>query len=188
MLPEMSGNYYLLAPLMLACASSYFISTVIMDGSIYTLKLKRRGVVVDKLVDPLKLVHVDEIMTPSNHVVSVNPNTSLSVISFMVWETEHTGFPVIDNGKFVGMVTLECLIHVPQEKLDELTAKDVMITDLPPVYPEHTGNYVMEKLNKGLEILPVVDPLEDKHLLGVVSDADVLKAIQIGKSKMSVFT
>lgn len=188
MLPEMSGNYYLLAPLMLACASSYFVSTVIMDGSIYTLKLSRRGVVVDKLVDPLKLVRVDEIMTPSNHVVSVNPDTSLSVISFMVWETEHTGFPVIENGKYVGMVTLECLIHVPQEKLDEMTAKDVMVTDLPPVYPEHTGNYVMEKLNKGLEILPVLDPIEEKRLLGVVSDADVLKAIQIGKNKMSVFT
>jgi CIC family chloride channel protein len=187
MLPEMSGNYYLLAPLMLACASSYFVSTVLMHGSIYTLKLKRRGVEIDKVVDPLKLVHVHEIMTPTHKVISVKPDTKLSVLNFMIWETEHTGFPVVDKGKYVGMVTLECIIHVPQEKLDKLTAKDVMITDLPPIYPEHTGAYVMEKLNSGLEILPVLDPVENTRLLGVVSDADVLKAIQLGKSKMSLF-
>jgi CBS domain-containing protein len=94
---------------------------------------------------------------------------------------------VMDKGKYVGMVTLESLIHVPQDRLNELKAKDIMSTDLPLIYPEHTSNYVMEKLNRGLEILPVVDPRDNTRLLGVVSDSDVLKAIQMGKRKMRVF-
>ncbi len=187
MLPEMSGNYYLLAPLMLACASSNFISTVFMDGSIYTLKLKRRGVEVDKIIDPLKLVYVEEIMTESDHVVSVMPDTPLDVVTFMVWESEHTGFPVIDEGKYAGMVTLETLIHVPQERLKEMKARDIMLTDLPLIHPEDTSHYVMETLNRGHEILPVVDLRDSARLLGVVSDSDVLKAIQMGKRKMRVF-
>ncbi len=186
MLPEMSGNYYLLAPLMLACASSNFVSTVFMDGSIYTLKLKRRGVEVDKIIDPLKLVYVREIMTESDRVVSVMPDTTLDVVAFMIWESEHTAFPVIDEGKYAGMVTLETLIHVPQERLKEMKVKDIMLTDLPLIHPEDTCHYVLEKLNEGHEILPVVDPMDSARLLGVVSDNDVLKAIQLGKRKMKV--
>jgi CIC family chloride channel protein len=187
MLPEMSGNYYLLAPLMLACASSYFVSTVFMDGSIYTLKLKRRGVEVDPIIDPLKLVYVEEIMTHADQVVNVKPDTALSVVSFMIWETEHTGFPVIDNGRYAGMITLESLSKVPQEQLEALKAEDIMVSGLPPVYPRHTGHYVAEMMNREFEILPVLDPEDGERLLGVVSDADVLKAIQLGKNKMSVF-
>jgi len=187
MLPEMSGNYYLLAPLMMACACSYFVSTVFMEGSIYTLKLKRRGVEVDQTIDPLKLVYVEEIMTPADQVVHVKPDTPLSVVSFMIWETEHTGFPVIDNGRYVGMITLESLSKVPQEKLDELKAEDIMVSDLPPIHPRHTGHYVMETMNREYEILPVLAPGDGDRLLGVVSDADVLKAIQLGKKKMRIF-
>ena len=49
------------------------------------------------------------------------------------------------------------------------------------------GHYVMETMNREYEILPVLAPGDGERLLGVVSDADVLKAIQLGKKKMRIF-
>lgn len=174
-------------PLMLACAASYFVSTVLMDGSIYTLKLKRRGVDVDTSVDPLKLVHVHEVMTPMEKVLSVKPETPLSVVGFMVWESEHTAFPVISDGRYVGMVTLEGLSKVRQEDHESTKVSEIVLNDLPVVHPSDTVDRVVELLGEsGSELLPVLDPGDHGKLVGLVSDSDSLGSIALGKKKMRI--
>ena len=185
MLPEMSSNYYLFPPLMLACASSYFISTLHMPDSIYTLKLRRRGVNVAKTVSPLHLVYVNDVMTPMEDVVTVKPNTPVSVVNFMIWETEHTGFPVYDETGYYGMITFEDISHIPDDEKERILAKTVAKKDLPKVYPDDNIYSVMEKLTrKESELLPVLDPFDDEKIVGVISDSDVLHAFSVGQDKM----
>jgi CIC family chloride channel protein len=185
MLPEMSGNYYLFPPLMLACASSYFVSMLYMRDSIYTLKLRRRGVNISKTVSPLHLVYVKDVMIPLENVVTVKPDTPLSVVNFMIWETEHTGFPVYDESGYYGLITIEDISHIPDTEWDTLRARDVANKDLPKVYPTDNIYTVMEKLNEGdFELLPVFDPLNEETILGIISDRDVLHAFTIGQDKM----
>jgi len=187
MLPEMSDNYHLLPPLMLACAASYFVSTLLMDGSIYTLKLKRRGVEVDTTVDPLKLVHVHEVMPLLENVVSVKPETPLSVVGFMVWESEHTAFPVISGDRYLGMVTLEEISKIKQEAHESTMASDIVLSDLPVIHPSDTVDRVVESLSEsGSELLPVLDPIDHSKLVGLVSDSDSLVSIALGKKKMRI--
>jgi len=187
MLPEMTDNYHLLPPLMLACAASYFVSTILMSGSIYTLKLRRRGVEIDTTVNPLKLVKVEEIMTPAEEVISVKKDAPLSVVSFMIWETKHTGFPVVEDGKLVGLITLKQLSHISPEKAEEILVKDVLIGDLVTAFPDETAYAVLEKMNRhDVEILPVVDREDRRRLRGIVSKRDTLDAFIEGKRKMRV--
>ena len=187
MLPEMSENYYLFPPLMLACASSYFISMLLMRDSIYTIKVKRRGINVDKPLSPLHLVHVADVMTPIEDVVSVKPDTPLSVVNFIMWETEHTAFPVIDENKYYGMLTFEIMTHTPEKMREILTAKEAADKDLPIVRLDDNIYSVMEAISENdYEILPVLD--ENGAILGLISDSDVLQAFSIGEDKMNMFS
>lgn len=185
MLPEMSENYYLFPPLMLACATSYFVSMLLMRDNIYTIKLVRRGVNVDKPLSPLHLVHVQDVMTPITDVVSVKPETPISVVSFIMWETEHTAFPVIDEQKYYGMLSFEMMTHIPEDMHQKLTAKEAANTELPVVHIEDNLYSVMEKLNDNdYEILPVLN--DHGEILGLISDSDILKAFSLGEEKMSI--
>ncbi len=187
MLAEMSGNYYLFPPLMLACAASYFIATLLMPENIYTLKLRRRGVNVSKTVSPLHLVHVEDVMTPLSNMVTVKPDTPVNVVSFMIWETEHTGLPVMDESGYYGIITMEAISHIPEEKQGQLTAKMVADTKYPMVHLDDNIYTVMEKLNGNEhEILPVADPSNDQMIIGLISDSDVLQSFSLGQKKMKI--
>ena len=188
MLPEMSANYYLFPPLMLACASSYFVSMLLTKDNIYTLKLKRRGVNVAKTVSPLQLVYVNDVMTPIEKVVTVKPDTPVSVVNFMIWETEHTGFPVMDESGYYGMITMEDILHILEEEREHVATKTVAKKELPKVFPTDNIYSVMEKLNEEEhEILPVLDPFDPERVIGVISDSDVLHAFSVGQDKMKLF-
>lgn len=185
MLPEMTDNYHLLPPLMLACASSYFVSTILMNGSIYTLKLKRRGVDIETNINPLELVRVEEVMTQVENVISVKRETPLSVVSFMIWETKHTGFPVIEDNKLVGLITLKQLPEVPLSKLEKIIVNDVLIEDIITVSPDETVYTVLEKMKRyDIEILPVVDKKDRGKIVGIISKRDTINAFTVGKEKM----
>ena len=62
---EMTGDYEIILPLMLATVVSTLLSTLLSGDSIYTLKLSRRGVHLEKGrdVDVLQTVSVAEVMT-----------------------------------------------------------------------------------------------------------------------------
>ncbi len=187
MLPEMTDNYHLLPPLMLACASSYLVSSILMRGSIYTLKLRRRGVEIDTTASPLKLVKVEEIMTPAEKVISVKPDTPVSVASFLVWDTKHTGFPVVEDGRLLGILTLKQIGEVPASELEETLVKQVCIRDSATAFPDETANDVLEKMDRyGVELLPVVDRRDNGKILGVVSKRDTLDAFIKGRHKMRI--
>ena len=182
MLPEMTDNYHLFPPLILACASSFFVSSLLMDGSIYTLKLKRRGVDVDTLMDPLKLVKVEDVMTVAENVVFVKPETGLDVVSFMVWESKHTGFPVLDSGRLVGLITLSDL---PKEsESSDVKVLEVMKREPVTCFRDETVHEVVERMNeRDVEVLPVVDRGDLGSMVGLVSKRDALKALSVGESK-----
>lgn len=188
MLAEMSGNYYLFPPLMLACAGSYFVATLLMPENIYTLKLRRRGVNVSKTVSPLHLVYVRDVMTPMSEVVAVKPDTPVSVVNFLIWETEHTGLPVVDESGYYGIISMEDISHISEEEQERQTAKSAANNKLPAVHPSDNIYSVMEKLNEDTyEILPVLDPSNEKRILGIISDSDVLNAFALGEDKMNIF-
>ena len=189
MLPEITDNYYLFPVLMLACSASYFVSTVLMDGSIYTLKLKRRGIDVDALIDPLKLVDVEEIMTPAEKVISLKEDTPASVASFMFWETKHTGFPVLKDERIVGLITIEQLRELQNIELENTLVGDICVRDIVYAHPDETAKAVIEKMShQSQEMLPVVETDDESRMLGVVSRIDTLKALELSKKKVSLFS
>ena len=122
MVAEMSGEYRLLMPAFLAASISYAVSG---RWSIYESQVFNRyespahfGELIEKVTGitvkarkeiskMLKAVKAGEIM--SKNVSTVNPEMSLSKLYTLIFESGHHGFPVVENGKVVGMVTMDDL-------------------------------------------------------------------------------
>jgi CIC family chloride channel protein len=101
---EMTNDYFLVLPLMIAVSASYLVSSLIEKESIYTMKLRKRGVHISRgtHIGALKEIEVTEIMTRSPTVL--NPDMSVQQVFEIIDSTHHTKFPVVEDGNVVGIL------------------------------------------------------------------------------------
>jgi len=180
MIPEMSGDYALIPPLMASSATSFIVSWILLKGSsIYTLKLERRGVSLRMgRYFNLDVVKVGDVMT--RNVVTVTPDTPLPILEIMFEEHGHVGYPVVENGRLVGMVTLSDLLRVPKERRAEMKVRDVASTKLVTAYPDETLYQALNKMwENDISRLPIVDRENPQRLIGIISKKDIIRALRM---------
>ena len=115
---EMTGDYQLILPLMLATVLSTLLAEHMLAGSIYTLTLKMRGITLagGRDVDIMEGVTVEEVM--SRDFDSVDCDTTLAELSDRFSETHRHGFPMLDQeGKLCGIVSIGDLDRAFQDNL-----------------------------------------------------------------------
>jgi CIC family chloride channel protein len=179
MLFEMTRNYAIILPLMIAVVISVVISRALNRETIYTLKLVRRGVDLRQLnkASPLREVTVGEAMTWDFPTVpSTMPVRDLVA---KLRRTGHHGFPVVDDkGEFVGVVTIaDVEAAMTKGSSADLTVKDIASKSVVVAYPDDYIHDVFVKLgSRDVGRIPVVDRRNRKHLLGVLRRHDVLTA------------
>ncbi|KYH25224.1 zinc metalloprotease [Halalkalicoccus paucihalophilus] len=129
-------------------------------------------------------VHVDDIMTPGEEVDSVSPDTSVADLLERMFSERHTGYPVMENGRLVGIVTLSDARGVDAVERDAFTVADVMTTELETIEPDAEA---MEALNRmqqrRIGRLLVV---ENDELVGLISRTDLMTALDIIQSSGSI--
>ena len=125
---EMTQNYHIILPLMAATIVSTIIAQRLEPESIYTLKLKLRGIALRQKNDenPLQSILIEDAMTPLSETVTVSPDISLGELAKLFQETSHHGFIVIENGELFGMVTLADLEEAIHTNKIEATIRDTM--------------------------------------------------------------
>lgn len=121
---------------------------------------------------------VSEIM--SEPVQSVFPNDDLTAVADRMVSAKTDGFPVIDRGRLVGVVTttdiLGRTVRGPFKPPTELLARQIMTPN-----PETAAmddrllDAVGRMAQRGIRHLPIVDG--DRHVLGMISDRDVRTTI-----------
>jgi len=184
MIPEMSGNFALIPPIMTASVTSFFVAWLFLRGSsIYTIKLERRGVKIRMgrsfILDSIK---VGEVM--NRDVITVSPDMPLRALEIMFEEYHHRGYPVVENGRLVGIVTLDDLEKVPVEDRKSAKVKDIASEKLVVTYPDESVHEALDKMfaNK-VGRLPVVDREKPSKIVGIVSKHDILKAFEIAAER-----
>lgn len=128
-------------------------------------------------------VLVEEIMTKD--VVNVDREDTLDDLIEMFKEHSVHGFPVLYEGKLVGIVTKTDLLKIFQRKgfRDTLVShvKDIMAANPTSIDPKiHIIDAVDIMLRQGFRLLPVVE--EDK-LVGVLSYTDIINQVLKKPSK-----
>jgi CIC family chloride channel protein len=179
MLWEMTRDYNIILPLMVAVVISTVISRSLNRETIYTLKLVRRGVDLHQLdqASPLREVTVGRAMT--RDFPTVPPAMPVAELLSQLRDTGLHGFPVVDkDDSLVGMVTLSDIEAMMAEgDVSDLTVGDIASKSIVVAYPDEYVHDVFVRLGtREVGRIPVVARNNPKRLLGVLQRQDVLAA------------
>ncbi|WP_028585524.1 chloride channel protein [Desulfogranum mediterraneum] len=182
---EMSSDYGLILPLMIAAVTASNLAQYLYQESMYTTKLTRRGIrfVQGRDLDIMQAVAVREVMTDDPVVIA--KDAPLAELYQMFQETNYLGFPVVDEqGLLWGIVTLQDLEKVLVEDdlpLRSLRVEDVAIVDPVTVHADEPIWTAIQKMApRDLARLPVVSRSNEKTLIGLISRSNILRAYDVG--------
>ncbi|HHH42428.1 MAG TPA: CBS domain-containing protein, partial [Chloroflexi bacterium] len=177
---EMTQDYRIILPLMLATVISTIVARHLDKESIYTLKLKRRGIDVyaGKDLNLMRTILVAEAMTPIEEMVTVTPDTPLTDLARIFDETHHHGLAVLDEkGELYGVVTLADLERAGSERLVTGKVRDICTTRVRTAFPDETLEDALRHFG-ALDVgrIPVVDRANPRRVVGMLRRGDIIRA------------
>ncbi|NIM96783.1 MAG: CBS domain-containing protein [candidate division Zixibacteria bacterium] len=175
---EMTGDYRIILPLMLASVISTLLANKLNRDSIYTLKLSRRGISLKAGKDRTLLegISVQEVMTTSWQALP--QNMPLSQLLQFVEQSREDVFPVLNpRGELAGILTLQDIRSVVTKRVleDLVIVEDIISHNYPTATLDENLASALSKFQvRDLEGLPVVDKYNPKKLLGILKRADII--------------
>ncbi len=182
---EMSNDYLMILPLMVAGVAASYFSQWLHPESIYTMKLAKRGVRFSegRDMDIMQGVKISEVM--KSHPVTIHKDQYFSDAMALFQEKNLLGFPVLaDNDKLWGIVTLQDM-HRAQSAEDfssrGLKVADFAVEDPITVFPDEPIWVAIQKMSpRDLARLPVISRDGSGRLCGLISRSDILRAYDVG--------
>ncbi len=178
---ELTQSITIIPPLMAACVVSTVLANRLSRDSIYTRKLRRRGVELERDEGPnlLKSLFVRDIVDREPEVVP--SSASLAKVLDLLVESEHTEFFVVNpRGRLIGAISLVELRRVllEQDQLRSIVvAEDLVEHECPAVTENDDLDLVMRLFShEDFEEIAVVDPNDPRRLTGSVHKRDVINA------------
>jgi CBS domain-containing protein len=127
-------------------------------------------------------VTVRDVMTPREDLDVVTEGSSVAELLDRMFTERHTGYPVLRNGRLVGMVTLGDARSVKEVERDAYRVEDVMSDDLVTISPDADAMTAIEQMQQNdVGRLPVVD--DAGELVGLISRSDLVTAFNIIQSR-----
>lgn len=175
---EMTNDYHIILPAMLAVVASLVVSQRLEHDSIYTLGLARNGIRLERGrdVEILETVTVSEVMQPVSF--TLHETDTLAQASEYFLQSHHHGAPVFNaQDELVGIFTLQDLNSTQAENWPTLKVGDLSTHALVVAYPDETIGAVLRRMGqRDIGRIPVV-PRDNPHkLLGILRRADMIRA------------
>jgi chloride channel protein, CIC family len=172
---EMTTDFNLVLPLMIGSVTSYLIAEKIAPGSLYDKLLAFNGINLDSApnLGLLTTLTADNVMQSRVETLGATMTLDEAVQAFS--RSHHRGFPVVDNGKLVGIVTQTDLAKMRDRTLPGDTHLSEIMTPSPvTVSPSASLGDVLYLLDRyKLSRLPVI---EQRKLIGIITRADIIRA------------
>lgn len=105
---ELTNDYKIILPLMISCIVATLLATQLKRGSIYTLKLLRRGIDIHggQTVNLLKALRVGDVMR--DHYMAVGPGEPvMKVVSRFIDHPGDSVFVIDDERRVTGVITID---------------------------------------------------------------------------------
>jgi len=178
---ELTNDYRIILPLMVACIISVLITTRLKKDSIYTLKLTRRGIDIFKEKDAnvLSAVKVSKIM--KTDFEAVTPDTPFSRLLKLAGESRKLNFFVVSKEqKLLGLISPYQVRKTARTTPDygaHLVASDLIMKEKFSFTPEDTLDVVIQVLSQRmLDDIPIVNNEKDQQIIGYITKTDVIEA------------
>jgi H+/Cl- antiporter ClcA len=173
---ETTGQSNALLPLLAACTAAYFISFFIMENTIMTEKIARRGIKTPDSYEPdnLEKINVGDTIRDNGLIIS-EENTIGEVREWITATNDlHSNYYIISDsdGDYKGILSSSNLFsnhHDSNNSIGSLVKrKKIFITN------ENNLRQAVEIMAKeNIDVLPVLSG-ENNHVIGILSYRDII--------------
>lgn len=177
MIFELTQDYEIVVPLMIANMISFAISRRYQREPVYHALLRQDGV---HLPSPGERAaagrwRIREIMKREPHTLPIEMTVAEAWRRMEEWPGQC--IPVLEGEQLVGLVTRQMLEETQgTNKQEHALAEIPFWRDATHVHPDHPLELALERLSKTPGVLPVVSRSDVRRLEGVISLEDVLRA------------
>ena len=184
MIFEITRDYSIIVPVMIANLLSYFISQRLQPEPVYEALLHQDHIQLPPARAQISGLTVEQAMRAPADVAGADELVAdrLAQIGQPGSHLESDAWPVVDAGRFLGMITRSKLLEAAHaghggDRLRELLrmpAEPVTADEFPHVHVDQGVDAVLQRMGRaGLDILPVVSRTDVHQLLGVIALADM---------------
>jgi CIC family chloride channel protein len=178
MVVEMVGSITILIPAMAAVAVSHLLTG---EKTIYRAQVPtkaqsgaHRGE-YDR--ETLEGIFVRNAMTLGEVVITLSPSDEPEKVIHLMAKTGHTGFPIVEDGRLVGIVTNRDIsaIHITDKACTDL--RKAMTFKPLIIHPDDTLEEALAiMVGNDFDHLPVVEKESPDRLAGFLTRTDILRA------------
>jgi CIC family chloride channel protein len=187
---ELTGDYKIILPLMMACIVGSVLSGQLLTESIYTLKLVRKGLDLraGKEVNILKSIHVKDVMNPT--VETMPESLPIREMVPRIIKSKFNSFPVVTaDNRLCGILSFNDYSDAlfDEHLMDLVVAKDLATSEVVTVSLEDNLFTAMEKISvRDFSLLPVVSAEDSNRLEGILTRRDMIGAYNKAVIKKSL--
>lgn len=181
MLPfEMTQDYRIILPLMFAVVVSSVMSRLLARESVYTQKLKQRGVDLrgQRDINLMSSLRVQDAMTPVAELRVARADDSLTTLVNAFEQTTHHGFVVLNKtNELFGVVTLTDLETALAKRASAQTIAEICTTNVVTVFPDETLDDALRHFG-AMDVgrVPVVTRRNPRQVVGLLRRGDIINA------------
>ena len=181
---EVTGQSNALLPLLASCTASYFISFFLMENTIMTEKITRRGVKTPDSYEPdiLEKILVKEVIKENGLVISED-NSIREVRDWLEKERDYISnyFIIVSKeNEFKGIISSSNLFnnhHTQDKPIASLIKRNNIFINM-----DNSLRSAVEMMaRENIDMLPVVS--EEKNMIGVLSYKDIISAYKKGSDE-----
>ncbi len=186
---ELTGDFALMGPLLIAASASYALTVLLLKRSILTEKIARRGqhVVREYSIDPFELLRVNDVMVREVDTLPAAMPMREALAFFSGDARRHKSYPLIDaEGQVAGLVGRSDVLRwrADKEKSSDGDTLFDLLSDrsLTIGYPDEPVSHLADRMVLAdVGRVPIIDR-ESQHLVGLVARKDLLRIRATAKS------
>jgi len=179
---EATMQSHALLPLLGACTAAYLVSFFLMENTIMTEKIARRGVFTPDSFEPdvLQRMSVGQVISEEGLVIN-DKSTVSEVRNWLGNQVTDDNYLILvdDQGAYAGTIQITA---VYQDKLSPDTVLKQIVKQQPAYFVSIKDSLrkALETMSKtGADVLPISSTGSNRSLVGVLSYKDIVKAYQI---------
>lgn len=174
---EVTGQSNALLPVLAGCLGSYIVSFFIMENTIMTEKITRRGVKTPDSYEPdvLETINVGNVMQENGLVLS-DENTIREVREWLEKESDYNSnyFIIVNNkSEFKGIISSSNLFsnhHEPDKLVGDLIKRNNVSIRI-----DNSLRSAVELMaSENIDLLPVIS--KENEIIGILSYKDIISA------------
>lgn len=178
---EMTGNYLIIIPIMLASIIGTVVAARLNHDSIDTVDFTQEGIDIHEGRETvvMRSIKVGSIVTEDVDFISEKANVD-QLLKIFSMAQDSFYFPVIDEtGRMTGIVSLQDVKSILHDRELRLSAKvgNICARKVAALTPDDTLYDAMRLFDsKGIEEIPVVESTDNRWVIGMLKRRDAVAA------------